>query len=168
MPCLRCCQRSGGLLPHRFTLTVLHRLRQFARASRLQDHVKVFPSDGHRGVLHRRSIFCGTVRSRNIATRLRKPTKVPAPWRYQARCPTVSGLSSRPALLPRRPSDHPACPPIFSIARKDLRYQDHSLRTHFDCRVVLRKLRGNYQKYLQRRKTNRGQMRKETYARMAA
>jgi hypothetical protein len=61
---------------------------------------KGFPSVGHRGALHRRFIFCGTVRSRNPAARLRELDDETAPWRYQARCPLVphafcQGLSSK-------------------------------------------------------------------------
>jgi hypothetical protein len=68
-------------------------------------------------------IFCGTFRSRHLASRLRK-TRGTAPWCYQARCPSPSGaasgsyegmlesgLSSRPLLLRemnRRSSDSPA------------------------------------------------------------
>src|ERR1700689_4168132 len=48
-----------------------------------------FPPDGHRGALHRRFIFCGTVRSRTLAARLRASSEESAPWRYQARCPLV-------------------------------------------------------------------------------
>ena len=44
--------------------------------------------------IHRRFIFCGTFRSRNLRQRLRAPRDA-APWRYQARCPAESGLSSR-------------------------------------------------------------------------
>src|ERR1035441_6292006 len=35
-----------------------------------------------------------------------------APWRYQARCPTVSGLSSRPAFLRRLAQRSPGLPAI--------------------------------------------------------
>jgi len=39
-----------------------------------------------------------------------------APWRYQARCPTVSGLSSRPAFLRRLAQRSPGLPASFIIA----------------------------------------------------
>jgi len=49
---------------------------------------------------HRRSVFCGTFRDRALAD--------PTPWRYQARCPVESGLSSHPRARvrgrPARPS----------------------------------------------------------------
>ncbi len=51
----------------------------------------------------RRYFFCGTFRSRALADS--------TPWRYQARCPAESGLSSKPAVVRCRLSDHPACPP---------------------------------------------------------
>src|SRR6266699_2858225 len=135
-PCLRCCHRSGGLLPHLFTLAkrCVHveagrQARLFTKALIRQD-------------------------SRNPAARRRHRLKsvLLPPWRYQARCPikssvdrsavtiknvrfataihvnaerstclrTVSGLSSRPgfvaAALRRHSSaeasDHPARPPL--------------------------------------------------------
>ena len=80
-----------------------------------------FPSAGHRGALHRRFIFCGTVRSQNHAARFREPAVASAPWRYQARCPTVSGLSSRPAFLRRPAQRSPGLPANFyySASRRE-------------------------------------------------
>jgi len=62
---------------------------------------KVFPRAGHQLRLRWRSVFCGTVRSRAVTSS--------APWRYQARCPAESGLSSRHSLA--IPSDHPTRSP---------------------------------------------------------
>ena len=44
----------------------------------------------------RRYFLCGTFRSRSLASA--------TPWRYQARCPAESGLSSRPPGFPGRPA----------------------------------------------------------------
>ena len=89
-----------------------------------------FPSDGHRGALHRRFIFCGTVRSRKPrlacanCTKSRPPgvTRRVALWSEAShaedfrlshstrrpRCPDFPpGLPSCEGW----PSDHPACPP---------------------------------------------------------
>ncbi len=57
---------------------------------------------------YRRSILCGTVRGRAFAGS--------TPWRYQARCPAVSGLSSTPTTVRSRSSDHPTCPPLSLYA----------------------------------------------------
>jgi len=57
---------------------------------------------------YRRSILCGTVRGRAFASS--------TPWRYQARCPAVSGLSSTPTIVRSRSSDHPTCPPVSLYA----------------------------------------------------
>jgi hypothetical protein len=55
-PCLRCCHRSGGLLPHLFTLT--------KRNQRFEDVSQVYLRDVT-VLLRRRSIFCGTFRERS-------------------------------------------------------------------------------------------------------
>jgi hypothetical protein len=65
-------------------------------------------------------IFCGTFRSRHLASRLRE-TRGTTPWRYQARCPAVAGSceltaagvrtflpSVDLAIADRRSSDSPA------------------------------------------------------------
>lgn len=81
-PCLRCCHRSGGLLPHLFTLTKCARPEDASPRCYLGPAAEAFA--------HRRSIFCGTFRSRaaNALSLARRAT----PWRYQARCPvTVRG-----------------------------------------------------------------------------
>ena len=79
----------------------------------LSGPLKVFPSNGHRGTLHRRFIFCGTFRSRNLASLERSARDVreePAPWRYQARCPLIQ----RPYAA------------TFGV---DIRREDHGVRT---------------------------------------
>jgi hypothetical protein len=56
---------------------------------------KVLPLDCGRGpASHRRYFLCGTFRSRNS-----QDYESPTPWRYQARRPAESGLSSSPAHL---------------------------------------------------------------------
>jgi hypothetical protein len=60
---------------------------------------------------HRRFIFCGTFRGRNVAFRLRE-TRRRAPWRYQARCPAVADsceftTTGVRTFLP--PTLHPPC-----------------------------------------------------------
>ena len=96
-----------------------------------------FPPAGHRGESHRRFIFCGAVRGRICAARLRSPRKfsplalpgalpfslrrlspktfVPGVVRGRLRCPDFPpGLPS----CEGRPSDHPACPPLLIIQRR--------------------------------------------------
>jgi hypothetical protein len=68
-----------------------------------------FPPAGHRGDMHRRFIFCGTVRGRVISHA--------APWRYQARCPEVRcgirpGLQTRVTPLRLRCPDFPPGQPL--------------------------------------------------------
>ena len=68
---------------------------------------------------HRRSIFCGTFRSRAAAPRFRATCDA-TPWRYQARCPiaadscelTTTGVRTflPPALFRDQAGDHPAHP----------------------------------------------------------
>jgi hypothetical protein len=100
-PCLRCCHRSGGLLPHLFTLT--RRNTQFEGVS------QVYLRDAT-VLLRRRSIFCGTFRERSRYRRPKPPPSKPLPWCYQARCPYSS-----PALagLRRRCPDFPPAQPSF-------------------------------------------------------
>ena len=77
LPCRRRYRLRGGLLPHHFTLTC-------ATIKKTCQRFCLWPITDRRA---RRYVFCGTVRSRAVASS--------APWRYQARCPAVSGLSSR-------------------------------------------------------------------------
>ncbi len=79
-----------------------------------------FPSAGHRGACTGRFIFCGTVRSRKTSPRFRALHDESAPWRYQARRPSVPDVAAEnrgvrtflPAsLLPK------ASPAITRLAR---------------------------------------------------
>jgi len=56
-------------------------------AAAIEDLPEDLPPADHRGRRRRRFVFCGTVRSRAVTGA--------TPWRYQARCPAESGLSSR-------------------------------------------------------------------------
>jgi len=67
-------------------------------------------------LVSRRSVFCGTFRSPAILSRFTRINRR-IPWRYQARCPAESGLSSRRARLPVftgrcAARDHPLRPQI--------------------------------------------------------
>ena len=110
LPCRRCYHLRGGLLPHRFTLTL--------RSQPMKGEPEVFClQPATEALLHRRSILCGTFRSRSR-------TAGPTPWRYQARCPAESGLSSpiRPQGLSERSPDLPANP---IITLRELQPQQH-------------------------------------------
>jgi len=74
------------------------------RSGRARGFASSLPSrPGWRG----RYGFCGTVRNRTLAS--------PTPWRYQARCPAESGLSSGQASRKKPARDHPTCPPSTII-----------------------------------------------------
>jgi hypothetical protein len=125
-PCLRCCHRSGGLLPHLFTLT--------KRNKRCEGVSQVYLRDATE-LLRRRSIFCGTFREPLSRGKANLASTAPLPRRYLARCPyperarstlkglpvtgpcgpttVVSGLSSRPAALRRPDRRSPGSPAIF-------------------------------------------------------
>lgn len=77
-PCRPDCSGRGGLLPHRFTLA----RAPWPISTNLRFCLESAMEASERG----RSGFCGTFRDRILAN--------PAPWRYQARCPAESGLSS--------------------------------------------------------------------------
>ena len=104
------------LPPGRWALTPPFHPCQTMRAIRRRP--AGFPARCHRAALRRRYILCGTFRERIGRHRLKPVLPKPLPWRYQARCPlprgpkaegcflfgsfeprTVSGLSSRPAIL---------------------------------------------------------------------
>jgi hypothetical protein len=51
--------------------------------------------------------FCGTIRNRVLAN--------PIPWRYQARRPAESGLSSGQSSRKKLARDRPICPPRLII-----------------------------------------------------
>ena len=65
-------------------------------AAAVEDLPEVSPPADHRGRLRRRFIFCGTFHGRAVTG--------PTPWRYQARCPAESGLSSRPLSCNKAPA----------------------------------------------------------------
>jgi hypothetical protein len=114
-PCLRCCHRSGGLLPHRFTLAC-------AAPEQASERFCLLPAAECNP--HRRFSFCGTFRSKILAN--------PAPWRYQARCPNrsktaESGLSSSATAL-RRTNQRSPTPPAKSIIE--------AARGHSNCSFV--------------------------------
>ena len=69
LPCHPDCSGRGGLLPHRFTLTVPLTFTAHSREPP-SDLLKVSLQPGHRGELLRRFIFCGTFRSRVFALHL--------------------------------------------------------------------------------------------------
>jgi len=78
-PCRDHCWPRGGLLPHHFTLTGL-RIRKVRQRFGLKLDQRF---------ACRRFVFCGTIRGP------RPLSRTPTPWRYQARRPAESGLSSR-------------------------------------------------------------------------
>ena len=82
LPCRRCCQQRGGLLPHRFTLTC---------------HGGIGCPTRH----ERRSIFCGAVR------RVAPPGRYPAPCLFGVRTflpipYAVAHGTKRSSSLPRK------------------------------------------------------------------
>jgi hypothetical protein len=77
-PCRPDHSGRGGLLPHRFTLARAH----WPISTNLRFCLRPVMEASERG----RSGFCGTFRGRILAN--------PTPWRYQARRPAESGLSS--------------------------------------------------------------------------
>ena len=80
-PCLRCRHRSGGLLPHLFTLTKRNKLSEDVSQVYLRDATVL---------LRRRSIFCGTFRERSRYRRSKPSPPKPFPRHYLARCPISS------------------------------------------------------------------------------
>ena len=81
-----------------------------------------FPARCHRAPFHRRFIFCGTFREphRTLARTLQLP------WRYQARCPSVTDLATGnlgvrtflpSSVISTGTSDHPAHPLALIIPR---------------------------------------------------
>src|SRR5437899_5225316 len=121
-PCLRCCHRSGGLLPHLFTLA--------KRCVPCVGVSQVSLRDCHRAALRRRSILCGTFRDAVVAAGLPRHLQLrpltlsgalPCQefWHALARLPcltTVSGLSSRSDL--HRTQRSPGSPASLIIPRK--------------------------------------------------
>ena len=122
-PCLRCCHRSGGLLPHLFTLAKRNKHCEGVSQVYLRDATEL---------LRRRSIFCGTFRELLNQYEASLASTEPLPRRYLARCPfalqahkapegslvtgpcepttMVSGLSSRLAALRQPDRRSPGSP----------------------------------------------------------
>jgi hypothetical protein len=96
-----------------------------------------FPSDGHRGALHRRFIFCGTVRSRfprlacancaksrppGVTRRVALWSEAPFAEDFRPGCktrrPRCPDFPPGPPSCEGWPSDHPACPPgsVYHLA----------------------------------------------------
>src|SRR3981081_3629419 len=113
LPCRPDCSGRGGLLPHRFTLTVQNYLQLTCVSFRQTN--EGFPSAGHRGNLRRRSIFCGTVRYPIHAACLRLPCELGSPGVTRRAALWVSGLSSRPAFSRRPAQRSPGLPANHSI-----------------------------------------------------
>ena len=133
-PCLRCCHRSGGLLPHLFTLAKLSELFEDVSQVFLRDATVLLSAGGIFSValsVNSSTGFslCSFFAARTISYLSRKPkmhrlkSVLRSPWRYQARCPISSpALASLrrgcPDFPPAQPScddqasDHPAHPPL--------------------------------------------------------
>ena len=114
-PCLRCRHRSGGLLPHRFTLAS-------TAPEQASERFCLLPAAECNP--HRRFDFCGTFRGGVLAN--------PAPWRYQARRPNrsktaESGLSSSTFAL-RRTNQRSPAPPAKNIIG--------AVRDHSNCSFI--------------------------------
>lgn len=134
-PCLRCCHRSGGLLPHLFTLAKLSERFEDVSQVFLRDATVLLPAGGIFSValsVNSSTGFslCAFLQPRNsrIPVAQPKPRRLKSvllhPWRYQARCPfsspALASLRRRcPDFPPAQPShddqasDHPAHPPLL-------------------------------------------------------
>ena len=138
-PCLRCCHRSGGLLPHLFTLA--------KRGERIEDAPQVYLRDAT-VLLRRRFILCGTIRERNSETQTKSlryqgaPLTLSGALPYSCSTRTVSGLSSRSTPGPPRggfgaSQRSPGPPAMFSIAqdrRGSVSFK--TVRTSVSCLLV--------------------------------
>jgi hypothetical protein len=120
-PCLRCCHRSGGLLPHLFTLAKLSERFEDVSQVFLRDATVLLSAGGIFSVAL--SVNGGTGFSPYFPLLHRLKSVPPPPWRYQARCPisspALASLRRRcPDFPPAQPScddqasDYPAHPPI--------------------------------------------------------
>jgi hypothetical protein len=137
-PCLRCCHRSGGLLPHLFTLAKLSEHFEDVSQVFLRDATVLLSAGGIFSVAL--SVNSGTgfslwiflnaqLTSRKDAAQTQVCATVPLalpgalPYFVTGSCEpttTVSGLSSRPAITDDRASDHPAHPPILIIRQANI------------------------------------------------
>jgi hypothetical protein len=132
-PCLRCCQRSGGLLPHLFTLAKLSERFEDVPQVFLRDATVLLSAGGIFSValsVNSDAGFRLWVFLRCATPAQTKPHRLksapPPPWHYQARCPISS-----PALasLRRRCPDFPPAqsfpmtkPAITRLTRQLLLY----------------------------------------------
>ncbi len=116
LPCRPDYSGRGGLLPHRFTLTCAIAFRNPLARTAFRPS-EGFPSAGHRGALHRRFIFCGTVRNRLPASLARTARK--------------AGPLALPGALPcglRR-----SAPETFVAGTER---EDHGVRTFLPARLL--------------------------------
>jgi hypothetical protein len=84
-PCLACCQTSGGLLPHRFTLTSENAFEDDEQVS-----LPPVTAANFRG-----GLFSVALSVTPSSGRVFSRTFNFVPWRYQARCPFASNLRSK-------------------------------------------------------------------------
>ncbi len=139
-PCLVCCQTSGGLLPHLFTLAKLSERFEDVPQVFLRDATVLLSAGGIFSValsvngstgFSLCSFLCRNASAHDASTS--KPHRLksvpPLPWRYQARCPisspALASLRRRcPDFPPAQPScndqasDHPAHPPSLLYREK--------------------------------------------------
>jgi hypothetical protein len=117
-PCLRCCHRSGGLLPHLFTLAKLSERFEDVSQVFLRDATVLLSAGGIFSValsvnggtgFSLYSSFAARLTSRKRRCTRLKPVP-PPPWRYQARCPISSpALASLRRRCPDFPPAQPSC-----------------------------------------------------------
>jgi len=93
-PCLRCCHRSGGLLPHLFTLAKGNKHCEGVSQVYLRDATEL---------LRRRSIFCGTFRELHSQYEANLASTEPLPRRYLARCPFNPRRANAPRVVRHQP-----------------------------------------------------------------
>ena len=122
LPCLRCYQRSGALLPHLFTLTPALELpqRRAIPASRANSGI-AFPGSPSCGSENRARKRGGRGGIFSVALAVHGPLR-PRPGRYPAHCPAEFGLSSPGELRVSEPSgsDRPVLLPASSVPRMRL------------------------------------------------
>src|SRR6267378_7669302 len=91
-PCLRCCHRSGGLLPHLFTLAKRCVLCEDVSQVSLRDATVLRSAGG---------LFSVAL---SVALRVAQALACAphcAPWRYQARCPVKSSAPHKVKSVPQ-------------------------------------------------------------------
>ena len=117
-PCLVCCQTSGGLLPHLFTLAKLSERFEDVPQVFLRDATVLLSAGGIFSVALSVSVH---VCSAGLLDRHLQAST--APWRYQARCPISSpALASLRRRCPDFPPAQPSCdrtkPAITRLTRQ--------------------------------------------------